>query len=280
MTASFYEEKNHIFLRVSPSEQRRMLGTLGQLDPAMPLVFLTQVDTRANACMYWLPGQKQPKAITPPNSDASRHTGAFLALVPGQDANRIQMVEDGFSIFLTNTSWRKVREALVSGTDLFLPASSADTASLSIEWGEAGTYTSPVTGERFLANGWAFYRPKNTSSPSDLAAMSRDKVVLLTSERDLQTYTTVHELVEYLKSIKKAVDTFFAPQERETSREIAIQLALTVGGHVVKLAVKPDLTADVADDLRHKLQSVPSPKVGGPVKLEYILNIGNVSGEQ
>jgi len=58
VTASFYEEKNHIFLRVSPSEQRRMLGTLGQLDPAMPLVFLTQVDTRANACMYWLPGQK------------------------------------------------------------------------------------------------------------------------------------------------------------------------------------------------------------------------------
>jgi len=104
--------------------------------------------------------------------------------------------------------------------------------------------------------------------------------VLFTSERDLQTYTTVHELVEYLKSIKKAVDTFFAPQERETSREIAIQLLLTVGGHEVKLAVKPDLTADVADDLRHKLQSVPAPKVGGPVKLEYILNIGNVSGEQ
>jgi hypothetical protein len=45
-------------------------------------------------------------------------------------------------------------------------------------------------------------------------------------------------------------------------------------------SAKPELATDVADELHHRLESVPPPKVGGPVKLDYILNVGNVFGKQ
>jgi len=70
---------------------------------------------------------------------------------------------------------------------------------------------------------------------------------------------------------------FFALPARRTSREIAIQLALTAEGHEVRIVAKPDLTGDVGDDLRHRLESVPAPKVGGPVKLNYIITVWGAS---
>jgi hypothetical protein len=274
--ASYYEQNNHIFLWVSFSGQAKLKKILDEIDPATPLALCTQVDPRANACLVWPSGQDQPTAIAPENSHGTRKSGAFLAFVPAQTANQVHTMEDGFMLLLTNADWQKVREAFLSGANVFLPASRPDTASLSVEWIKATPYTSSATDETTVAERWVTYEAQNASSPKELVAVSSSRIVLLTGQRDLQTYTNANDLAGYINSIEKAVDTFFALPERRTSREIAIHLSLTTGdGHEVIIAAKPEVTTDLADELHRRLEDLPAPKVGGPVKFDYILTVWN-----
>ena len=278
--ASYYEQGNHIFLSLQPSSRAKLQEFLSKLPPDGPLALRTQPDPVANACLVWKFGQGQPMAITPPESDGSRKTGAFLAFVPDQEANEIQTVEDGFSLFLTASDWRKIREGLLSGTDVLVPPTGTSGASLSIQWANPKVYMSPVTGERYTAERWTTYQPEKNLPPKELIAVSSSRVVLLTSEQDLQARTTAEDLAGYLNAIEKKVDAFFTPPERRTRRELTIQVALNAAGHELQIVSVPDLSEDIGVDLHSRLESVPSPKVGGPVKLEYILKVWSNAGEQ
>jgi len=278
--ATYYEERNHIFLSVLPSSRTHFQKFLGQLPPAIPLALRTQPDPRANACLVWRPGQEQPMAITPTDSNGSRKTGAFLAFVPDHDANEIRMVEDGFSLFLTNRAWQKIREALLSGTEVFVSAAGADAASISVEWVKPATYTSPLSGETYTAERWTTFHPEPTLPLKELVAVSSSRIVSLISEHDLQERTTAEDLTAYVNAIENAVDTFFTPLELRTNRELTIQLALTAAGHEVRFLAVPDLCEHVAEDLHKQLESVPSPTVGGPVKLDFILGIWSAASKQ
>ena len=277
--ANYYEERNHIFLSVSPSSQTRLEKLLRGLPPTQPLALRTQPDSRANACLVWHPGE--PMAITPPGSNGSRKTGAFLAFVPEQDANEVRMVEDGFSLFLTNSTWQKIREALLSGSDILIPSDAKAGTSISVEWAKPSAYTSPVTGETYVAEKWTTYEPESSSpAPKQRVAVRSKRTVLLTSDQDLQAYTTAEDLAGYVNAIESAVDTFFAPPERRNRHELTIQLALAAEGHEVRIVAAPVLSADVEEDLQKRLESVPAPKVGGPVKLDFILSVWSVASVQ
>jgi hypothetical protein len=278
--ASYYEERKHIFLTVLPSSQASLQEFLNKLPPTKPLALRTQPDPRANACLVWPSGHDQPVAITPAGSDGSRKTGAFLAFIPEQDTNEIQTVEDGFFLYLTNSDWRKIREALLSGTDVFVSPAGVGGASISVVWAKPTAYTSPVTGETYTAERWTTYYPETTLPPKELVAVSSSRFVLLTSEHDLQERSTAEELAAYVNAIENVVDTFFTPLERRTNRELTIQLALTAAKHEVRFIAVPDLSADVAEGLHERLESVSSPKVGGPVKLDFILSLWSVASKQ
>ncbi len=275
--ASYYEERKHIFLSVLPSSRASLQGFLNKLPPTKPLALRTQPDLRANACLVWHSGHDQPVAITPAGSDGSRKTGAFLAFIPEQDTNEIQTVEDGFFLYLTNSAWQKIREALLSGTDVFVPPAGAGDASITVVWAKPAAYTSPVSGETYTAERWTTYEPETTLPPKERLAVSSSRIVLLTSDHDLQERTTADDLAGYANLIEKAVDTFFTPLERRANRELTIELALTAAGHEVRFIAVPALSADAAEDLQKRLDSVPSPKVGGPVKLDFILSLWSVA---
>ncbi len=278
--ASYYEEGNHIFLSVLPSSRACLQGFLDKLPPTKPLALKTQPDLRANACLVWHSDHNQPVAITPPGSNGSRKTGAFLAFVPEQDANDIRMVEDGFFLFLTNITWRKIREALLSGTDIFVPPAEAPEASISVEWAKTA-YTSPVSGETYTAESWTTYEPETTNSPpKERVAVTSSRTVLLTSQQDLQARSTAEDLAAYSNAIENVVDTFFTPLERRINRVLTIQPALTAAGHLVQFIAVPDLSAALAEDLHQQLESVPSPLVGGPVKFDFILSLWSVARKQ
>jgi hypothetical protein len=117
-------------------------------------------------------------AITPPDSNGSRKTGAFLAFVPEQDANDIRMAENGFFFFLTNITWQKIRGALLSGTDIFVPPAGAPEASISVEWAKT-SYTSPVSGETYTCERWTTYEPETILPPKERVAVSSSRTVTL-----------------------------------------------------------------------------------------------------
>jgi hypothetical protein len=279
--ASYYEEQNHIYLSIPPSERLELQEFLGGLPATKPVALRTRPDCRANACLVWRPGQDQPMAITPPDSDGSRKTGAFLAFVPEQNANEVRRAEDGFFLFLTNSDWQRIRQALVSGSDVFIPPSGEAGASISVEWQKAKAYTSPVTGESYFAEKWTTYHPQGTSPElKQRVAVSENRVVLLTGEHQLAVRITVEDLADYTNRIEDAVDAFFIPQEQRTRRELTIQLALTSEGHRVPFVAVPALSAGLHADLDNRLAEVRPPKVTGPVKLELILSIWAFASKQ
>jgi hypothetical protein len=277
--ASYYEERNRIVLAVLPVSQPRLQEFLGKVPPTQPLALRTQPDSRANACLVWRSGEDQHMAITPPNSDGSRKTGAFLAFVPEQDANGIRVVEDGFLVLLTNSAWQTIREALMSGTDVFVPLAGVDGASISVEWAKAAGYTSPVTGETYMAEGWRTYEPESVSM-KERVAVSSGRIVLLTSERDLQSRITAEDLGGYVNAIENAVDVFFTSPARRTSRELTIHLSLTAESQEIQVLASPYLTEDVGEELQKRLEDVPAPKVRGPVKLDCLLKVWRIASKQ
>jgi hypothetical protein len=275
--ASYYEEHRNIFLSIFPSGRRHIQEFVRQRPPAELLAICTQPDPRANACLVWRPGQDQIMAITPPGSDGSRKTGAFLAFLPEQSVNEARSSEDGFFIFLTNSDWQTIREALLSGSDVFIPPRGTAGVSISIEWVKGKAYLSPVTSETYFAERWTTYQPEGTSRVlNQRLAISSGRIVLLTNEREIAARTTAEALGHYINTIEGTVDAFFAPQGQRTKRELTIQLALRQEGHEVAFVVMPALSADQDADLDDRLEKVPAPKVGGPLKLELILSVWGI----
>jgi hypothetical protein len=279
--ASYYEERNHIFLSLSSTSHAKLLRFLGELPPTRPLALRTQPDSDANACLVWRPGQTQSMAITPPNSDGSRKTGAFLAFVPEQSANEIRSIEDGFALLLTNGTWQRIRRSLFSGSDVVVAPTEKTGASISIKWGRATAYTSPVTGGTYVAEKWTTYEPQGSpSATKKLIAVTSGSIVLMTAEQNIQAHTTVENLSGYLNAIENTIDMFFIPAERRLKRKVTIHLAFTVDCNEIRIVVTPNLTADDEQDLRKLLGNIVSPKVSGSVKLDYILNVWSAPGKQ
>ena len=79
-----------------------------------------------------------------------------------------------------------------------------------------------------------------------------------------------------MNAIGDVVDTFFTSPGRRAKRELTIHLALTGEGNEVRIVAVPDLSVDDEQELQKRLLSVSPPKVGGSVKLDYILNVWGV----
>jgi hypothetical protein len=90
--------------------------------PGAPIAFLTLRDPAANACLVWVPGQREPAAISPVGSDGSRVSGCCVVVVGEQPQSGGKLLEDGFAMELTGASWAALRRSLVEGTDLAIPA--------------------------------------------------------------------------------------------------------------------------------------------------------------
>ncbi len=68
----------------------------------------------------WRPGQTSPSAYAA-TDDVSTIAGHFCLLVPDQGGDEVQIVEDGYAVSLTATTWARVRQGLLSGTDVEVP---------------------------------------------------------------------------------------------------------------------------------------------------------------
>jgi len=189
------------------------------------------------------------------------------------------IVEDGLSLFLRNSDWQKVREALSSGNDLALPATNKEGTGLYIQWLKT-VYTSPLTGENFSTSGaWVTYKPENPSPTRKGAAVSAENIVLLTGQDAVSQRTSVKDLADYVEKIDQTADGFFGPQKDRIARKIGIRFNLTETGHEVILTSKPELAPVDAKELYRRLDGVEAPKVKGPVEFEYFFQVAGLAHE-
>ena len=275
---AFVIRNNNISLRLVVDGRERLEKFLAQIGPLAPLALPTQVDPRANACLVWPESTTSPTgAITPPNSDGSRKTGAFVLFIPEQPSNQIRIVEDGVAVFLTNNDWKTIREALQSGSDTLMPMTGEGGGTFTLEWSKpAPLYTSPVTGKTVTLGP---YYP--SSSPPKLSvSVSAAQIVLLTLDRALRERTTGEDIGGYAKEIENVVEKFFAVSHRMAPREIVVHLALMPNGSAIRFVATPDLTPEDTQELKVHLESVRAPKVTGLVEFEYLASLWKPTVQQ
>jgi hypothetical protein len=121
-TASQHE--NYVTLRLHMDSQRGLSTAVAGLPETQPFGIGTVFDGVAQAHLVWMPGQKQPNAITAsagPDRDYGPEdgdmviAGSFVALVQSRNDSPVQMIEDGFGVYLNNNEWAELRHAFVDG---------------------------------------------------------------------------------------------------------------------------------------------------------------------
>lgn len=203
-----------------------------------PLVLLTDLDPGASGCLVWEPGQSGPSAITPPSSDGSCLSGCFVLLVPEQSADRGQLLEDGFALLLTNESWAALRQAMIQGQALTVPATE-EGMPLSLEWWEE-SYDNPVDQKTYVASGgWQTYQPQPSGEGDrEGKKVKTESLRLLTAQEDIAARTTVQDLATFCKDVERIADQNLGSCDR--GFKLLVQFKCTPSGHEIQLAHQGD----------------------------------------
>ena len=241
------------------SEQPSWSGRLAQLPDRVPIALLTALDPTANGCLVWVPGQKEPEAIVPTGSDASRVCGCFLALFEDQPANAGKILEDGFAMQLTGEAWQALRRALIEGEELAIPAT--DAMSLALTWRD--DEVGPGEG------GWPAHAEAAPAGRPGKVALG--PVRLLMSEAELARQTSADELAAFCRELQRSVERVVA--DRDEPLELRLQVICRPRSHRVGLSHKGDASDDLLDALIDALEQVPALPVRGEVSFELELAV-------
>ncbi len=273
---ALHQPTQRIVLRLLSGIRPELQPQLETIPPNAVLGLLTEIDRTANACLYWVPGQGGPTAITAPLSDASRIAGCFLAFVPEQPADGGRILEDGFAMMLTDESWGAVRAAMAAGEAITVPAA-GDGLSFSLEWIEQ-TYHNPVDGMSYYAEGgWTVCGSPAPPTGTDFAPLSRLRCVLLNSDEELKARVSVEAFSDYFRAIQAIVQGHFAALAEGPGLELIIQFEVGPDRRVeLGLALRPPV--EVEDlrlrDLHGSLLALPAPPVShGPIRFQLCCDI-------
>lgn len=240
---------------------------LAQLPDRVPLALLTALDPTANGCLVWVPGQKEPEAIIPTGSDASRVCGCFFAVFADQPASTGKILEDGFAMQLTGEAWQALRRALIEGEELTIPAT--DGMSCTLTWHDAAD-------DRPAEASWQAYAPEPPAGRPGKVALG--PVRLLTSEAELAQRTSAEQLGAFCRELQRCVERVLA--DRDEPLELRLQVICRPRSHRIGLAHKGDASDDLLDALIDALEQIPTLPVRAEVSFELELLVGVGPGER
>ena len=258
---SAYMEGDLITLRLLPQVREHLQSELDRIPPDVPLTLLTNLDPAARGCLFWEPGQSQVSAITPSDSDGARLCGCFVLFVPGQPADGVKVVEDGFGMALTDASWAALRDALATGQPISIPAADRGMR-FQVEWVPT-SYCNPVNGLVYHSEaGWETYGPTVPQDKGDTGVVDTKHIVLLTHDAALCARIGIESLAAYAQAIEKAVRDHFALLVPGDGQDLTVQFEVWPGGKVeVALASRPGIAGVVLGDLHTALLALPAPAV-------------------
>jgi hypothetical protein len=277
--ASVSREKNQIELHITRKAGQFLHEQLSQFPSDAVIALLTELDPRANGCLVWEPGQSQPAAATPPNSDGSQLAGCFIGFVPQQSEDGGQLTEDGFMMLLTDSSWMRIRKAWESGEAVSLPGE-GERIGFSLKTVKE-SYHNPVDGlDYYSEGGWESYEPKEPQSKVTGGATDLKEIVLLSGQSELERRVDVEQLTTYTKAIEATVERHFAEQESSVGQDLWVQIEVSPEGlSGLKSASKPGMPDEILQGLHDQLLDIPIPEVTeGPIKFQIVFSIRGGSG--
>jgi hypothetical protein len=248
------QERDQIKVRLAPRVGEQLNQLFDQVPVNVPLALLTELDPAANGCLIWEPDQAGPAAITRPESDGSRLCGCFILFVPEQTGDGGRLLEDGFAIMLTTSSWIAVRQALMQAEAITVPAMS-DGMPISFEWLDE-TYYNPIDGLAYVAPaGWKTYTPQSLLPDTIPSATPLQDVRLLSSEEEFAANLPTPAFATLAKAIQEQVRIICA--QSSTSFGLLIQCTLYPDkAPTFKIATREDNDQEVLQRLHKALNGM------------------------
>jgi hypothetical protein len=262
-------ESNQIMVSALRGAQPPWQDRLAGLSDDVPLALLTARDPTANGCLVWVPGQSGPAAITPPGSDGSRLCGCFVVLLPEQPENGGRILEDGFVMELIADSWKAVRDALIEGRDVGIPAVGTG-MSFALTWRDQ-EYVSPVDGRTYQAEGgWDAYGPTTPEGAPATNEVTIKQVRLLMAVDEVGARTSAEELAAFCREVERCAQR--AIGDRAVAAELVIRMRCTPEGHDVDLSDRAELPQPVMHAFFEAVKQLPRlPVQDGEVSFEIEL---------
>lgn len=267
-------EGDDVVLRLLPRVREPLRDRLEPFPPNASLALLTNLDPSAHGCLVWQPGQSQPAAITPPDSDGTRLCGCFILFVPEQPNDSGRLFEDGYAVMLTSASWTAIRRAVAAGEGISIPASEPGMG-FRLEWIQT-SYHNPVDQRVYQTDeGWETYVPTGTRHREDAANAVSFRVVLLSSERDVGARVGSNALAAYVRGVEDVIARHFTNPTPADGQDLIAQFELPPDGNVaVVMASRPGIDRDLLANLHASLLALPTPKISeGPIKFQVVVAI-------
>jgi hypothetical protein len=257
-----------ILLRLPADQLPRLQEAFSKAPDEGAVALLLDPDPEANVRLVWRPEQKGVQTITPAASDGSCLTGGFLALVFGpsiQDSGRI--VEDGFGVMLSTASWGRVREALLSGKPVRVPAVEPETMDFGLEW------LPP------RANSGSTRPAEQGSSPFQLV----ESLLYQPDEVLRQRMPNSDAFLAYVKRVLETAAAYWTAQPVQSGQTATLVLAVKPGGRSrFWLDLDPGGLAPEAErNFLARLEELTPPVVQhGPVAMAFHATLwgGRASG--
>ena len=249
---SVFREGSRIVLRAYAGRAEETVKALRALAPEAPLALLTRVHPSADGALVWLPGHAQAAAITPPGSSGKRICGSFVLFLPEQQADKEQVLEDGYALHLTTQSWRRLRSAILSQEDIETPL-------FVLHWTQAGFV-------EFLLS------PDRVALPAGRRLAKQ--IVLLQPDAESQATITAAALVGFAKSVEDKVLAQFSLHSAKG--ELRATIEFHPGGKAsYDLATRGEIDKTSLQRLLEELQMLVPPAVKKQVGFAVEFEIGH-----
>ncbi len=205
-----------------------------------PFALLTDAAPDADALLVWTPGQSAVSAVPMPDSQGAAVSGNFVRFTPGAARDRLELLEDGFDLQLTDTSWTRWREALTTGTPCSLDTP-PDARTATLRWHE-------------------------DPPPPPAARLQRIGVMrgLTPPKQGLDAPT----LAAYTRPLRAALEAHFAETWSPSPQDLVVHVELHAGrAPMIDFALNPGPAHAALNGLHRALMAVSAPEVTAPVVL-------------
>ncbi len=126
-------EKKKVTLKIDPEFFPEYQEKLEEIPRDIPFAFLCEIEPEIDSALVWHANQRNPEVFSE-DEEVLWTNGFYLAFCPRQEEDCATILEDGFTVLLTDDSWPKLRQALNKGKDIEIPSSSPNKNSFSLEW--------------------------------------------------------------------------------------------------------------------------------------------------
>jgi hypothetical protein len=100
--------RQEVVCELPTSLAQHVAQALGRSGGRSAIALLAGPDAEADACLCWRAGAMQPYAITAASGIGARVAGNHLLVVPWQETDTVRVVEDGFAVLITDTTFDEI----------------------------------------------------------------------------------------------------------------------------------------------------------------------------